>query len=79
MVKKHEEHEKGFVRFQAYIAEETLEKLRVLAFQRSTVHDRVTINDLIREAVKSWLKKQTIEPELEKWEEKKEKGKGKHK
>ena len=79
MRKKHEDHEKDLVRFQAYFAEETLEKLRVLAFQRSTVHERVTINDLIREAVKSWLKKQTIEPELEKWEEKKEKGKGKHK
>ena len=77
MVKKHEEHETGFVRFQAYITEEKLEKLRLLAFQRSTVHHRVTINDLIREAIQSWLKKQTIEPELEKWEEKKEKGKGK--
>ncbi|MHC4278195.1 MAG: hypothetical protein ACYSTI_12880 [Planctomycetota bacterium] len=75
MRKEHEEHEKDLVRFQAYFAEETLEKLRVLAFQRSTVHDRVTINDLIREAVRSWLKKQTIEPELEKWEERKGKGK----
>ncbi len=75
MRKKHEEHEKDLVRFQAYFAEETLEKLRVLAFQRSSVHDRVTINDLIREAVQSWLKKQPIEPELRKWEEKKEKGK----
>ena len=72
--KDHGEHDE-LLRFQTYFKEDTLEKLRVLAFERSTVRHRVSINDLIREAVQSWLKKQTIQPELQKWEERKEKGK----
>ncbi len=49
MPKKHEEHRQ---RFQAILTVDQYEKLRKLAFNR-----RVSITELLREAVDAWLRK----------------------